>query len=454
MSVRSPLGATSDGATITLGGGGRRRLGAREWTLSASGARVGLAGILVTGVVICLSASKTALLLPQSIPFLFGGLSGLLGHIGLNIGLGGTIAVMVAMFLSYALALRASQHLSPRAVLFSIVALNVLVLVAPPLFSTDMFSYIAYGRIGAAYHINPYVWGPSAIVLDHVYPYVGAHWVNTPTAYGPLFTALSYPIAFLGIAANVFVYKAVAAISTAVIVVLVWKAAQMRGLDPVKAVALVGLNPVILVYGVGGGHNDLLMLALLVTGLYVLLQERKRTSGALIMAATAIKLTGGVLLPFAVARSAARHESPEARKRIIGGAAITAVAFGGLGAVLFGDWPVYLLSTLHTIQSVGGLHSIAGFILTVVGLGQFTGAAGMVMDALFAVALVWLVRRVWIGELDWITGAGWATVAMLLTAGLLMPWYVCWLLPLAALSSDRRLWWMTIALTAIGLTSL
>ena len=32
------------------------------------------------------------------------------------------------------------------------------------------------------------------------------------------------------------------------------------GIDPVKAVALVGLNPLIVVYGVGGGHNDLLML--------------------------------------------------------------------------------------------------------------------------------------------------------------------------------------------------
>jgi hypothetical protein len=59
-----------------------------------------------------------------------------------------------------------------------------------------------------------------------------------------------------------------------------------------------------------------------------------------------------------------------------------------------------------------------------------------------------------VGELDWITGAGWATVALLITTGLLLPWYVAWLLPLAALSNDRRLWLAAIVMTGLGLTSL
>ena len=68
--------------------------------------------------------------------------------------------------------------------------------------------------------------------------------------------------------------------------------------------------------------------------------------------------------------------------------------------------------------------------------------------------LAWLLRRVWIGELDWITAAGWATLALLLTAGLLLPWYVGWLVPLAALSNDRRLLAAAIVMTGIGLTTL
>ena len=93
------------------------------------------------------------------------------------------------MFLSYAVALRAAKYLSRRAVLVSIAALNALVLVAPPLLSTDLFSYIAYGRLGGTYGVNPYLYGPNVISFDPLYHLVGLQWTHTPTAYGPLFTA-------------------------------------------------------------------------------------------------------------------------------------------------------------------------------------------------------------------------------------------------------------------------
>ena len=59
------------------------------------------------------------------------------------------------------------------------------------------------------------------------------------------------------------------------------------------------------------------------------------------------------------------------------------------------------------------------------------------------------MRRVWRGHLDWIDGAAWATVAMLVTASSLLPWYVAWLMPLAALGTDRRLWRASIGLTGV-----
>lgn len=448
MSVRGPLGATAEGA-IELTGPSARAHTRPAWP----SARIGLAGLLATGVLISLSASQTELLLPASVRPAPDWLAGVFAHISLDIGFGGIIAALVLMFVSYAIAMRATRQLSTRTVLITIAALNVLVLLAPPLFSTDLFSYIAYGRLGATYGINPYLYGPSAIILDRVYPFIGAQWVTTPTTYGPLFTALSYPLAALSIPANVFIYKLTAAASSLVIVAVVWRAATLRGLDPVKAVALVGLNPVILVYGVGGGHNDLLMLAILVLAMYALLQERSRTSGVLIVAATAIKLTAGVLLPFALVRGGRAADAGKSRRQVLWGAGVAAFACCALGAALFGTGLVHLVVTLHTIQANGGLHSFAGFILTMVGLGRFAGIAALVMDAGLVVAIGWLLRRVWRGELDWITGAGWATVALLVTAGLLMPWYVAWLLPLAALSSDRRLWTAAIVLTGLGLTS-
>jgi hypothetical protein len=38
-----------------------------------------------------------------------------------------------------------------------------------------------------------------------------------------------------------------------------------------------------------------------------------------------------------------------------------------------------------------------------------------------------------------ITASGWASVALLVTLSWVLPWYVLWVLPLAALSSSRRL---------------
>jgi hypothetical protein len=58
---------------------------------------------------------------------------------------------------------------------------------------------------------------------------------------------------------------------------------------------------------------------------------------------------------------------------------------------------------------------------------------------------------VWRGELDWIDGAGWMVVALLITASSLLPWYVAWLMPLAALAADRRLWRASIVMTGVFL---
>jgi hypothetical protein len=450
MRAREPLGATHHSGALELTTTGARV----SRGISTPAAWAGLAGLLIAALLITLSAAHTQLLLPQSLRQSLGGLAGAFGHVGLDIGLPGLIATMVLMFLSYAVALRAARYLSRRAVLLSIAALNGLVLVAPPLLSTDLFSYIAYGRLGGTYGINPYLYGPNVISFDPLYHLVGLQWQHTPTAYGPLFTALSYPLAGLNIATSVFAYKGIAALSLLAVVVLVWHAAQLRGIDPIKAVALVGLNPVIVIYGVGGGHNDMLMLALLVAGIYVLLRQREGAGGAMIIAATAIKLTAGMLLPFAIAASAGRRVATSGRARIVAGAAIAAAAFGILGLVMFGSGTLHLLGTLSTIQGEGGIHSIPGFILNALGLTDLDPLVGSLLRVGYAIWLVWLMWRVWIGELDWITAAGWATVGLLISAGLLMPWYIAWLIPLAALSSDRRLWFTAIALTSLGLTSL
>ena len=450
MSVKSPLGATPQSGAFDFR---TRALDRRGAFTRGSSSRVrlgqlGLAGVLLTGLVVSAAAAGTDNLLPESVRPIPGWLAGPFGSAGLNLGVGGLIGVLVLMFGSYALAVRAADRLSARAVLMSIAAFHALILLAPPLLSTDVFSYQAYARMGELYGANPYLHGPHVIALDPLYPFIGAKWVSTPSAYGPLFTGLSYVLAPLSIAASALAYKAIAALASLITVALVFNGARLRGVDPVKAAALVGLNPLIVVYGVGGGHNDLLMLAGLVAGFYALLQHRERASGALIVFAAGIKLTAGLFLPFALA-SGGGLGAPRRRRDILIGASAAAVVVATIGFAAFGSGPLHLLATLQKTQSMGDWKSIPGFISTRLGLGTLGHAAGLCLGIIFAVVFVWLVRRVWRGEMDWIDGAGWTAVALLVTASSLLPWYVAWLMPLAALGTDRRLWRTSIVMTAV-----
>jgi hypothetical protein len=443
MSVQRPLGATQSGAFELSS--------ARELTTErASRSRAGVVAlgvVVLTGTMVAASASHTDSLLPESVRPIPRWLAGPLGGSGMGLGGFGLIVVLALMFASYAIAVRAADRLSPRAVLMTIAALHALVLLAPPLLSTDIFSYQAYARMGAVYGLNPYLSGPHAIALDPLYPFVGAKWVGTPSAYGPVFTALSYFLAPLSIVSSAFAYKSIAAAASLATVALVWNAARLRGVDPVKAAALVGLNPLIVLYGVGGGHNDLLMLALLVAGVSLLLSNRPRGGGASIMLAIGIKLTAGLYLPFALADT--RGQRPDRRRReTVIGAGVAGAALAVLGFGLFGSGPLHLLSTVAGNQNRGDWHSIPGIISTE--LSNTAGhVVGYVLATGFLLVTVWLLRRVWRGELDWIVAAGWATVAMLATASSLLPWYVAWLMPFAALGGDRRLWRAAIIMTGV-----
>lgn len=421
---------------------------------SALAAWLGMAGLLLTSLLVSLSATHSELLLPTSLRPLPASLAGPLDDLGFQLGLGALIATFALMFISYAVIARAAPRLSAPVVIGGIVALHALVLLAPPLFSSDMFSYVAYERLGAIHDVNPYLQGPSTLPVDALQHLIGAQWIHTPTVYGPLFTGLSYLLVPLGIAANALAYKAVAAVSSLALIALIWHAARLRGLDSVRAVALVGLNPVILFFGVGGGHNDLMMLAIMVAGVYVLLLRREHSSGALIVTATAVKLTAGLVLPFALAGRRAENGGGPARRRLLIGFAAGGAVIAAFAYAMFGTAPLHVLGTLQEIQSQGGPHSIFGFVATQLGFGAIVGPAGTVLTVVFAAIVAWLLWRVSRGELDWITGAGWATAALLVTTQFLVPWYVAWLLPLAALSRDRRLFFVALALTGIGLTTL
>jgi alpha-1,6-mannosyltransferase len=452
MSLKSPLGATQ-GGTIEFARDGLTLPAVRS---TSRAGLVALGVLLAATAALCLCAAETNLLLPETSRPVPMWLAGVFGHAGVGLGTIPLVGLLALAFGAYSMAVSRAGRLSATTVLGSIAALHAVVLLAPPLLSTDVFSYQGYARMLAQYHTSPYLHGPYAIELDPVYQFIGAKWIHTPTAYGPIFTAFSALLAPLSIAASVVAYKAIAVVASLVVIALVWNIARLRGLDPVKSVALVGLNPLVVLYGVGGGHNDMLMLAAMLAAIALLLRHRERAAAVSLVAGVAIKLTAGLLAPFAYAGIAGSRVRSRRREFLVAGALVTlTIAIATL--ITFGTGSLHLLHTLRQNQARGDWHSIPGFLATRVGFGTIGHVTGIVLGCVFVAVAAWLVRRVWRGELDWIDGAAWATVAMLLTASSMLPWYVAWLMPLAAVARDPRLprasirlTWLVAGITMLG----
>jgi alpha-1,6-mannosyltransferase len=226
-------------------------------------------------------------------------------------------------------------------------------------------------------------------------------------------------------------------------VALVWATARRLGRSPVPPAIFVGLNPVLLVYAVGGAHNDMLMVLLVMCGVYLMVVGREAAAGLSIAGAAAVKLSSGLVAPFFVA--GARLPSRVLLGLLVGVSALAAVALA-----VFGSHAFSFLGAIAAEQHNGSLHSVPRTAGELLGLGSHAAAVRAVARAGFAVAMIVLLMRTY-RRADWLTQAGWATLALLASTTWLLPWYEVWLLPLAALSNSKALRWAALALGAFVL---
>ena len=173
-----------------LGSSGTR---SQQWA-PALAALLALLLVAATAEIVLDGAVAHSALIPKS-PDIAGWLRGIGERLGYRVFL---IAILVFAG-AYAGMLALARGISKRWAIILIGALHAIVFAGPILLSTDVFSYIAYARMGVEHGINPYLHGPIAILHDPVYRYVGQDWKHVATAYGPLYTLLSYPLAPLGL---------------------------------------------------------------------------------------------------------------------------------------------------------------------------------------------------------------------------------------------------------------
>jgi Glycosyltransferase family 87 len=401
-----------------------------RWSLTATGAALAaLVGAVSASAWIAVGAASGQYVveLPAGTSSA-GWIDGPLHALGGSLGPSGLSAALAVLGGSYLIAVLCAPALPLRPVLGAVVLANLAATLAPTLVSTDVFGYIAYAREAAAHGLNPYVSPPASIPHDGILQFV--YWKQQTSPYGPLFTILSLPLGLTSKAFALWSYKAAAGAASIGLAWLTALVARERGVSGARAAVFVGLNPVLLVYAVTGAHNDLLVALCLTGAVWLVVRGREAAGAAAAVAALAIKVTFGLALPFVLI--GARR-----RRHATWGTGLALVAAGVPALLLFGT---HMLDQVHRIASerlfdiaFSGpdrlAHLLGTRIDTAIRLACTAGAA--------AVALAMLVRA-W-RDGDWITAAGWAFLALIASIASLAPWYLVWLLPLAAASQSRAL---------------
>jgi Glycosyltransferase family 87 len=327
-----------------------------------------------------------------------------------------------------------------RVVVWTVIAALVAVFtVLPPLLSHDIYSYVDYARLGVVHGINPYLRGPAAAPADPAFADVT--WPHTPSAYGPLFTLVSYPLALLGVSTAVWVLKVLAGISVLGIAAICARMAPLRGLEPQRAAVFVALNPLVLVHVVGGGHNDALAMLIAMLGVAGILGAREGAAGVALVAAAAVKAPTALLAPFALLGAGRR-------RRFLLGAGVALAAVLAVSYLCFGWQWLDAIGLAGENQTKTSHLSIPSTAARITGLGKHSTRVGAL--ALYAALVAYLLAWSWRGG-DWLRASAWASFGLLLATSWLLPWYLIWALPLITLSRDRRLQFLALALTAFQL---
>ena len=348
----------------------------------------------------------------------------------------------LALVLWAAVVVRAGK-LTPRVVIAAVVATHAIFLLAPPLLSQDVFSYVAYARLGAEHDLNPYEHAPEDAPDDAVYPYAGSK--TATSAYGPLFTLMSYPLAEVGVPTAFWILKLMAALASLALAGVVWRTAERLGRDPRAPAVFVGLNPLTLVHVVAAAHNEAYVVLLTMLGVLAWVTGRGAAAGAAATLAAGVKASAGLVVPFLVAAARARRVLTGA---VAAALAILAAAYAGFGADALDA--LGLLSDNQERSSSWSFPYKTAELLGAILPGGRLDYRDPVRGAYavgFGLTALWLLARTWRGA-DPIRMAGWATFALLVASAWLVPWYALWVLPLAALAADRRLELATAALCA------
>lgn len=317
-------------------------------------------------------------------------------------------------------------------------------MVGAPLYSRDVYSYVAQGRM-AQLGINPYVHGPVSLGDGPYLDAVSHVWQRTPAPYGPLFVGIASLVtrAAPAVLSAAFGMRLTALAGVALLAWFLPRLARQNGASETLALWLGVLNPLVLLHLVAGGHNDALMVGLMVAGLVVAGGGRPLLGIALCTLAAAVKVPALLAVAYLAAELIWSRPSWSARGRTAAGiaAVVGGVAVAVTAAVGFGWGWMTAVGTPGKVHSLLAPSSVVGSTLSLLGVGSPSGIARALGMAAGAVVLQLLFRRR--QALGPSRALALSLLVLVVFGPVIQPWYLLWgLVVLAACGPGR---WLPVA---------
>lgn len=334
-------------------------------------------------------------------------------------------------------------------------------LLSAPVFSRDTYSYLAQGAL-LRDGFDPYVVGPIEnpnSLLDDVSPI----WTTTTAPYGPAFILIAKFVTMIvgnNVVEGTMLLRLCMLPGLALLIWATPRIARHIGANSAAALWICVLNPLVIIHLMGGVHNEMLMVGLMMAAIALTFGGRPIIGVGFIATAVAVKATAGIALPFMVWVWMRRLRDTRGYRPVPAFAFATAASvaiFGAVFAVLsllagvglgwltalagsvkIINWLTLPTAAANLINAIGGLLMPVNFYAVL----EVTRIIGIAIIAISLPLLWWRFRRT---DRDALTGITLALGVVVLFVPAALPWYYTW--PLAVLST---LWQSRAAIALIA----
>ena len=322
-------------------------------------------------------------------------------------------------------------------------------LLSVPVFSRDTYSYLAQGAL-LRDGFDPYLIGPvdnPNSLLDNVSPI----WTTTTAPYGPAFILVAkFVTALVGndVVTGTMLLRLGMLPGLALLIWAAPRVARHVGADGAAALWICVLNPLVIIHLMGGVHNEMLMVGLMMAGIALTFARHHVWGVGLIAVAVAVKATAGLALPFMVwvwMRDLRDRRGYPPVKAFAAATAASAVIFAAIFAVL--SWlagvglgwltalagSVKIINWLTVPTAAANLINVAGSLLFPVNFYAVLDVARIIGITIIAISLPLLWWRFRHTDREALIGIALVMGVVVLFVPAALPWYYTW--PLAVVSA-------------------